>query len=259
MSVAGERTGMPSHSSRRSACDRCRGQKLRCLREKKDPAGRCDRCAKADVIVCATTPVYHMRHYTSRELQSARGLETASILPTATATVSSSTNGSGIPATAPNKRRRHLNSDPRVQNPSGADSTSGPPTTLRQAPGSAPSFTTLEWPSLDAFGKPSQDTTAARAPSHVTSPEWSPVMEFTATSAPPPAQPVQPAHQHSHSRSALTLATPNWDTSNLTLDDFLATNLTDKSGLEGASANPNPNMLNVGDHSGLEPVKKSAF
>ncbi|KAI1354863.1 hypothetical protein F5Y01DRAFT_328645 [Xylaria sp. FL0043] len=41
-------------SSRRFACDRCRGQKLRCLRERLDP-DRCDRCLRADVE-CLTTP-----------------------------------------------------------------------------------------------------------------------------------------------------------------------------------------------------------
>ncbi|KAJ8123394.1 hypothetical protein ONZ43_g648 [Nemania bipapillata] len=41
-------------SSRRFACDRCRGQKLRCLRERQDP-DRCDRCLKADTD-CLTTP-----------------------------------------------------------------------------------------------------------------------------------------------------------------------------------------------------------
>jgi hypothetical protein len=40
--------------TRRFACDRCRGQKLRCLRA--DPEQeRCDRCTKADAI-CLTTP-----------------------------------------------------------------------------------------------------------------------------------------------------------------------------------------------------------
>lgn len=40
-------------SSRRSACDRCKGQKLRCLRESGQE--RCHRCARADVA-CLTTP-----------------------------------------------------------------------------------------------------------------------------------------------------------------------------------------------------------
>ncbi|KAI0113636.1 hypothetical protein GGR51DRAFT_19540 [Nemania sp. FL0031] len=41
-------------SSRRFACDRCRGRKLRCLRETGDPE-RCDRCMRADTE-CLTTP-----------------------------------------------------------------------------------------------------------------------------------------------------------------------------------------------------------
>ncbi|KAI1863173.1 uncharacterized protein JN550_009699 [Neoarthrinium moseri] len=47
----------PGVSARRSACDRCRGQKLRCLREGRDPNSCCDRCAKADAQ-CITSPIY---------------------------------------------------------------------------------------------------------------------------------------------------------------------------------------------------------
>lgn len=56
-----DQTAVPGVSSRRSACDRCRGQKLRCLRESDDMDGRCDRCAKADAQ-CATSPIYRMRN-----------------------------------------------------------------------------------------------------------------------------------------------------------------------------------------------------
>ena len=48
-------------SSRRSACDRCRLQKLRCLRER--PAAeqeQCDRCARSHAP-CVTSPIYRMR------------------------------------------------------------------------------------------------------------------------------------------------------------------------------------------------------
>jgi hypothetical protein len=50
-------------SSRRSACDRCRGQKLRCLREREEDEldTRCERCKKADAQ-CISTPIYHMRN-----------------------------------------------------------------------------------------------------------------------------------------------------------------------------------------------------
>ncbi|KAI1132428.1 hypothetical protein F5Y10DRAFT_208032 [Nemania abortiva] len=41
-------------SSRRFACDRCRDQKLKCLRERLDP-DRCDRCLRAN-SECVTTP-----------------------------------------------------------------------------------------------------------------------------------------------------------------------------------------------------------
>ncbi|KAK8102345.1 hypothetical protein PG984_015491 [Apiospora sp. TS-2023a] len=60
--MAGEKKPTPGVSSRRSACDRCRGQKLRCLRKGGDPQGRCDRCAKADTS-CTTSPIYRMRNY----------------------------------------------------------------------------------------------------------------------------------------------------------------------------------------------------
>ncbi|KAJ8132227.1 hypothetical protein O1611_g1398 [Lasiodiplodia mahajangana] len=50
-------------SSRRFACDRCRGQKLRCLRERQDP-NRCDRCLKADTE-CLTTPSSTIRSYST--------------------------------------------------------------------------------------------------------------------------------------------------------------------------------------------------
>lgn len=60
--MTGEKKPTPGVSSRRSACDRCRGQKLRCLRKGGDPQGRCDRCAKADTP-CATSPIYRMRNY----------------------------------------------------------------------------------------------------------------------------------------------------------------------------------------------------
>lgn len=50
-------------SSRRFACDRCRGQKLRCLREKLDP-DRCDRCLRADAE-CLTTPGFAARSHSA--------------------------------------------------------------------------------------------------------------------------------------------------------------------------------------------------
>jgi hypothetical protein len=61
--MSSELPATPGVSSRRSACDRCRGQKLRCLREQEqvDHDGRCDRCIKADAQ-CITSPIYHMHH-----------------------------------------------------------------------------------------------------------------------------------------------------------------------------------------------------
>ncbi|TGO40972.1 hypothetical protein BHYA_0028g00130 [Botrytis hyacinthi] len=46
-------------SSRRFACDRCRGQKLRCIRERTDQQN-CDRFFRADAE-CRTSPVFHAR------------------------------------------------------------------------------------------------------------------------------------------------------------------------------------------------------
>jgi hypothetical protein len=54
-------THVPGVSSRRSACDRCRGQKLRCVRESPNQQS-CDRCIRADAA-CLTSPVFHMRSY----------------------------------------------------------------------------------------------------------------------------------------------------------------------------------------------------
>ncbi|KAI0013520.1 hypothetical protein F4779DRAFT_399868 [Xylariaceae sp. FL0662B] len=56
-------------SSRRSACDRCRGQKLRCLREQPDQE-RCDRCLRADAQ-CLTTPTFIMRSRSGDDLAAA--------------------------------------------------------------------------------------------------------------------------------------------------------------------------------------------
>ncbi|KAF7906678.1 hypothetical protein EAF00_000957 [Botryotinia globosa] len=48
-------------SSRRFACDRCRGQKLRCIREGTDQQN-CNRCFRADAE-CRTSPVFRVRSY----------------------------------------------------------------------------------------------------------------------------------------------------------------------------------------------------
>ncbi|KAI1104398.1 hypothetical protein F4804DRAFT_189901 [Jackrogersella minutella] len=50
---------MSSISSRRSACDRCKGQKLRCLREPGQE--RCSRCTRANTE-CFTTPTLRFRN-----------------------------------------------------------------------------------------------------------------------------------------------------------------------------------------------------
>ncbi|CRG91781.1 Transient receptor potential cation channel subfamily M member 4 [Talaromyces islandicus] len=61
-----EQPQTPGVSLRRSACDRCRGQKLRCLREGAQTSGRCDRCEKADAE-CITSPIYRMRNYSIKD------------------------------------------------------------------------------------------------------------------------------------------------------------------------------------------------
>lgn len=54
---------VPGVSSRRFACDLCRGQKLRCFREQADQQS-CDRCFRADAE-CRTSPVFRVRSYVS--------------------------------------------------------------------------------------------------------------------------------------------------------------------------------------------------
>jgi hypothetical protein len=53
---------VPGISPRRSACDRCRGQKLRCLRDRDEK--RCRRCVRAD-SECVTSSIFRMRNYVS--------------------------------------------------------------------------------------------------------------------------------------------------------------------------------------------------
>ncbi|KAM7214157.1 hypothetical protein V8F06_010472 [Rhypophila decipiens] len=123
-----EQAPTPGVSSRRSACDRCRGQKLGCLRENADPEGRCDRCSKADVAQCITSPVYHMRNYS-----------VASDYPE-------------LPSPS-HKRRRP------ADRPGDAQDT-GRPTPQQQNQGQSPTppsaapeatSTPFEWPSIDTF------------------------------------------------------------------------------------------------------------
>ncbi|KAI1139720.1 hypothetical protein F5Y05DRAFT_411906 [Hypoxylon sp. FL0543] len=54
-----QQTTVPGLSPRRSACDRCKGQKLKCLREPEQE--RCSRCARARVE-CLITPGFRFRH-----------------------------------------------------------------------------------------------------------------------------------------------------------------------------------------------------
>ncbi|KAI1388370.1 uncharacterized protein F4822DRAFT_244055 [Hypoxylon trugodes] len=58
--MQGRQVTVPNISSRRSACDRCKGQKLRCLREPGQE--RCGRCARADAE-CLTTPAFRIKYY----------------------------------------------------------------------------------------------------------------------------------------------------------------------------------------------------
>lgn len=61
MSTAQTAASVPGISSRRFACDRCRVQKARCLREHADQA-RCDRCVRADAE-CVTSPTSRRRSW----------------------------------------------------------------------------------------------------------------------------------------------------------------------------------------------------
>ncbi|ROW04823.1 hypothetical protein VMCG_04866 [Cytospora schulzeri] len=63
--MSGERLSTPGISSRRSACDRCRFQKARCLREHASQM-RCDRCLRADAE-CITSPIFRMRSYSGED------------------------------------------------------------------------------------------------------------------------------------------------------------------------------------------------
>ncbi|KAK2598638.1 hypothetical protein N8I77_012033 [Diaporthe amygdali] len=247
MPAVGDQASTTGLSSRRSACDRCRGQKLGCLREGNDPSGRCDRCAKADAK-CITTPIYHMRHYTIRDHDTG-GRSTTRM---------STTTNTGSAAMPSHKRRRHHNDNRdnrrqdqspgqgqarsqaqlQVQTTSGTNSPGRLQSRPSQSPVSfTPGFATFEWPSLDAFGKSDQGATAG-ASSHVSSPEWSPMMDIVAGSAqlPPPQCGPTP-------RSQTTLATPGWDAGGLNLDDYLAGDFTHKNGSEGANPSEWPTGL----------------
>ncbi|KAK5652235.1 hypothetical protein OQA88_10732 [Cercophora sp. LCS_1] len=127
--MQGEQAPTPGVSSRRSACDRCRGQKLRCLREGSDPDGRCDRCSKADTQ-CVTSPVYHMRNY-------------------------SVVGGHVVAASSSQKRRRRADPASRetTQAPTPQQQSQGqntPPSAATES-SSAPPF---GWPSVDPFVPP---------------------------------------------------------------------------------------------------------
>lgn len=242
-------------SSRRSACDRCRAQKLGCSREGTDPSGRCDRCAKANAK-CLTTPIYHMRHYTFAD-HSTDGRSTKSM---------SATTSSGTMAVSPLKRQRHHSDDrnardqgkgqrgrgkmplqvePQVETTSGrtlAEQLQAGPSV--SPAGFTPAFATFEWPSLDAFGKLDQVAGAKSRSSHFSPPVWSPNTEIESGSA-------QLSHPHRGSPPRpQTLATPGWDVSGFTLSDYLAGDLTNKNGA-GDESHPSglpwPQTVQEGD------------
>jgi hypothetical protein len=60
--MTSERPAVLGISPRRSACDRCRGQKLRCLRDRDEK--RCRRCVRVD-SECVTSSIFRMRNYVS--------------------------------------------------------------------------------------------------------------------------------------------------------------------------------------------------
>jgi hypothetical protein len=64
--MTSERPAVLGISPRRSACDRCRGQKLRCLRDRDER--RCRRCVRAD-SKCVTSSIFRMRNYVSEDAE----------------------------------------------------------------------------------------------------------------------------------------------------------------------------------------------
>ncbi|KAM7193010.1 pyrimidine pathway regulatory protein 1 [Rhypophila sp. PSN 637] len=128
-----EQAPTPGVSSRRSACDRCRGQKLRCLRENADPEGRCDRCSKADVAQCITSPVYHMRNYS---------VATASDYPA----LPSPSHKRRRPADRPDDARGTGRPMPQQQNQDQSPTRATPPSAAPEA-----TSTPFEWPSIDTL------------------------------------------------------------------------------------------------------------
>ncbi|KAI0434877.1 hypothetical protein F5Y09DRAFT_190994 [Xylaria sp. FL1042] len=62
--MATEPSSIPGISSRRSACDRCRFSKSRCLRSHPEQP-KCDRCTRAD-CECTTSPIFRMRDWQPR-------------------------------------------------------------------------------------------------------------------------------------------------------------------------------------------------
>ncbi|KAK4206766.1 hypothetical protein QBC37DRAFT_457647 [Rhypophila decipiens] len=130
----------PGVSSGRSACDRCRGQKLRCLRENADPEGRCDRCSKADVAQCITSPVYHMRNYS---------------VATDHPALPSPSHKRRRPADRPGDARDTGRPMPQQQN-QGQSPT--PPSAAPEA-----TSTPFEWPSIDTFVPTSASDASSRS------------------------------------------------------------------------------------------------
>ena len=184
--MQGEQAPTPGVSSRRSACDRCRGQKLRCLRENSDPDGRCDRCAKADVAQCITSPVFHMRNHS-----------VASDYATA--------------ASPSHKRRRPADNHgggPDTERPTPRQQSQGHTPTPPSAAAEAAS-TPFEWPSIDSF-VPSSASDGSSA--HFGSINWNSMID----PVPPPPPPLSGPTPGSHPQGMLwstynedTLRTPS--------------------------------------------------
>ncbi|KXX78991.1 Pyrimidine pathway regulatory protein 1 [Madurella mycetomatis] len=132
--MRGGQAPTPGVSSRRSACDRCRGQKLRCPGEGADADGRCDRCAKADAQ-CVISPVYHMRNYFVGDATTAVAPTTPSHKRRCRADPDQTT-ASVAPRQEPQswRRQQQQSGRPPVQMPAGAE----------------PASTTFDWP-VDPF------------------------------------------------------------------------------------------------------------
>ncbi|KAK4112820.1 hypothetical protein N656DRAFT_779052 [Canariomyces notabilis] len=202
-------------SSRRSACDRCRGQKLRCLREGRqgDTDGRCDRCVKADAQ-CVTSPIYHIRPYT---FPAGKG-SVASV----TSTVGASRSMSGP---KPNKRSRTQTQARCEQRTGHTQQTGQTSSAAGSIPGAFLSWQASDVPQAELGFTSESDSVSGSKTTSVSSQSpqgWNSLADSVA--APLPNIPA--VHQTAHS----------WDADGLTLEHLFAADKTFTSFSGGTAA-----------------------